>query len=58
MLESVLTDMKNAGYPKAMLWVFTDNSRARKFYEACGFAAYGKVKPCVETQEICYEKNL
>lgn len=58
MMERVLTDMKNAGYPKAMLWVFTDNNRARKFYEACGFVTYGKVKPCVEPQEICYEKNL
>jgi len=58
MMERLLTDIKAAGYRKVMLWVFTDNNRARKFYEACGFVTYGKVKPCYETQEICYEKNL
>lgn len=58
MMERVLQDMKAAGYTKAMLWVFTDNSRARKFYEAQGFVTYGKTKPCFETREICYEKTL
>lgn len=58
MMERVLADIKKAGYNKVMLWVFTDNNRARKFYEACGFVTYGKVKPCFETEEICYERNL
>ncbi len=58
MMEKVLGDIKDAGYTKVMLWVFTDNNRARKFYEAQGFVTYGKTKPCFETQEICYEKNL
>ena len=58
MMETVLDDMKAAGYTKAMLWVFTDNNRARKFYEARGFVTSGKTKPCLETQEICYVKNL
>ncbi len=58
MMEKVLGDIKNAGYTKVMLWVFADNNRARKFYENQGFVTYGKIKPCFETQEICYERNL
>ncbi len=58
MMDRVLSDMKAAGYSKVMLWVFTKNDRARKFYEACGFVTYGKVKPCFGTQEICYERSL
>lgn len=58
MMDKVLEDIKQAGYSKVMLWVFTDNSRARKFYEACGYVTYGKVQPCFDTQEICYERTL
>lgn len=58
MMEKVLSDIKEAGYKKVMLWVFTENDRARRFYEARGFITHGKVKPCFEAQEICYEKNL
>ncbi|MBQ8783969.1 MAG: GNAT family N-acetyltransferase [Clostridia bacterium] len=58
MMDRVLSDIKAAEYSKVMLWVFTDNDRARAFYEACGFVTYGKVKSCFGTQEICYEKNL
>ena len=58
MMNRVMDDMKAAGYNKVMLWVFTNNVRARKFYESCGFVTYGKVKPCFETEEICYERKL
>ncbi|MCM1182397.1 MAG: GNAT family N-acetyltransferase [Roseburia sp.] len=58
MMDKVLSDIKSAGYGKVFLWVFTDNDRARKFYEACGFVTCGKVRPCFETQEICYERKL
>lgn len=58
MMDKVLNDIKNDGYDKVMLWVFADNDKARKFYESCGFATYGKARPCLETQEICYEKKL
>lgn len=58
MMERVLADIKASGYSKVMLWVFTENNRARKFYESCGFITHGKVKPGFGTQEICYEKNL
>ena len=47
-----------AGYSKVMLWVFEDNVRARRFYEAKGFITKGKIKPDLEPKEICYEKNL
>lgn len=58
MMNKVLKDIKSAGYNKVMLWVFTENNGARRFYEANGFVTHGKVKPCFETQEICYERNL
>ena len=58
MIEKVLNDMKEAGYEKVILWVFTDNDTARKFYTACGFITYGRIKRCFGTQEICYERNL
>lgn len=58
MMNRIMDDMKAAGYDKVMLWVFTNNVRARKFYESCGFVTYGKVKPCFETEEICYERKL
>lgn len=57
-MNKVLKDIKSAGYNKVMLWVFTENNGARRFYEANGFVTHGKVKPCFETQEICYERNL
>ena len=58
MMNRIMDDIKAAGYDKVMLWVFTNNVRARKFYESCGFVTYGKVKPCFETEEICYERKL
>ncbi len=58
MMERVLNDIKNAGCKNVMLWVFKDNSRARFFYEHCGFATKGKEKPNVKPTEICYERKL
>lgn len=58
MMNKVIQDIKEAGYNKVMLWVFTKNDRARSFYEACGYTTYGKVKPCFGTEEICYKKIL
>lgn len=48
----------DAGYTKVMLWVFQDNLRARKFYEAQGFTTDGKIKKDSSPLEICYEKDL
>ena len=58
MMNTVLYDIVNAGFSKVMLWVFEDNTRARKFYESHGFITNGKVKPNIEPIEICYEKYL
>lgn len=58
MLNRVLHDMKEEGYDRGMLWVFRENIRARKFYEANGFVTHGMVKPGICPEEICYEKQL
>ncbi len=58
MMDRLLADIRAAGYHKVMLWVFTDNRRARAFYEAKGFTATEKVKPALGTIEICYIKEL
>lgn len=58
MMERVLSDIKEAGYQKIMLWVFEQNESARAFYEKHGFVWKGKVKPELEPIEICYEREL
>ena len=58
MMNAVLQDISTAGFSKVMLWVFEDNKRARRFYEAHGFTTCGKMKLNMESIEICYEKNL
>lgn len=57
MMERVLQDMTAAGYEKAMLWVFEDNTRARRFYEKHGFTASDKAKTSFGTTEVCYVKE-
>lgn len=58
MMDVLLADISNAGYPSAILWVFIENERARKFYEAKGFVATDKVKLALGTTEICYIKDF
>lgn len=58
MLEAVLRDIAAAGYEKVMLWVFEENIRARRFYEAHGFTVNGKTQQNMEALELCYEKRL
>lgn len=58
MMERVIKDIKEAGYKKVMLWVFEENYRARKFYEARGFCFNGKNKESFGAKEVCYEKSL
>lgn len=58
MMNQVLADVKQAGYNKVMLWVFEENVRARRFYEAKGFFKAGKQKPNLVPIEICYERDL
>lgn len=58
MMERVLSDMREAGYRKVMLWVFRDNARARAFYEAFGFAPNGREAPAFGSVEIMYARDL
>ena len=40
MMERILGDIKSAGYPEVVLWVFDNNARAIGFYEALGFTRF------------------
>lgn len=57
MMERILSDMERAGYSKIMLWVFEDNVRAIRFYEALGFVASGKKQPALGAVEEMYIKE-
>lgn len=41
LMTSVLEALSAAGYPRAILWVLADNTRARRFYERAGFGPDG-----------------
>ncbi len=58
MLEHVTGDIKAAEFDKVMLWVFEENTRARKFYENHGFIATEKKKTFYDAVEIMYYKAL
>ena len=58
LMNRVLSDIRAAGYSKVMLWVFAENARARRFYEACGFVTTGTSRPCLGAQEIRCERRL
>lgn len=58
MMETVLRDAAAAGYKKIMLWVFEENTRARRFYEANGFASNGRTQSGLGAVEACYERTL
>ena len=58
MMNTVLEEASAAGFSKVMLWVFEDNTRARRFYEAHGFTTCGRMKSSLGSLELCYEKNL
>lgn len=53
MMERVLADVKAAGYTKLLLWVFTDNVRAIRFYEAQGFTFGGRKQPRSAQRRKC-----
>lgn len=42
--EAALSTAKQHGAPEVTLWVFTDNSPGRRFYEAFGFICDGATK--------------
>ena len=41
-----------------ILWVFAENSRARRFYEKHGFSLTGKTQTAYGAEEVMYEKQL
>lgn len=58
MMNYILSDIKNEGFSKVMLWVFEENYRARKFYENHGFVLTGKSKIFNDAIEVMYCKDL
>lgn len=53
--------LRSRGYRQAVLWVFADNAKARRFYEAMGFAADGASKvlhPGEPLPAVRYRKGL
>ena len=58
MMEFVLAQLQQAQYESVILWVFEDNTRARKFYEKHGFELTGQKKPANGIAELMYKKHL
>ncbi len=58
MMDRLLADISDAGYARVMLWVFSDNTRARAFYTRKGFVPTGKVQYAYGVTEMCYSKEL
>ena len=58
LMRHALLEMENAGYSYAALWVFAENRRARRFYEALGFAATGATQISFGCEELQYRKSL
>lgn len=58
MMERILEDVQQAGYPQIMLWVFDTNARAIGFYKAHGFVATGRKQPAFGAVEERYIKKL
>lgn len=58
MLEQALEEMAWAGFNRVILWVFTENTRARRFYERHGFRAAGPVQDGFGAEEMLYERPL
>lgn len=58
MMEQVLEEIKKAGYPEVILWVFEDNIRARKLYEKWGFSLTEHRKDSLGAVELMYVKRL
>lgn len=57
-MRQVLREMEKSGFREAVLWVFAENSRARKFYEKHGFAPTGRKQQAFGAEEMLYQKKL
>ena len=58
MMERLLAEMRAAGYESVLLWVFEENTRARRFYERHGFADTGRRKPFGSAVEMMMDRAL
>lgn len=58
MMQHILDEIKCAGYTTVNLWVFAENTRARKFYEKHGFELSGKQRLNYDALEVMYTKYL
>ena len=58
MIKEILQNMKGEGYAEVMLWVFGENSRARRFYEKHGFHQNQARKVIHGTTEVMYSRTL
>ena len=60
--QAAFADMREDAAQTAIVWVLTDNARARRFYERVGFAPDGSVKDLtlynVALPEVRYRRNL
>ncbi|HEY4461458.1 MAG TPA: GNAT family N-acetyltransferase [Streptosporangiaceae bacterium] len=61
LMDRVLAELRAEGYPRIVLWVLTENARARRFYERCGFRLSGAthvLNGLGGVPEVCYERAL
>ena len=58
LMRHALLEVENAGYSYVTLWVFAENRRARRFYEALGFAPTGATQISFGCEELQYRKSL
>lgn len=62
LVETVHAKLVEHSYTRVMLWVLTDNHRARRFYESCGYMNT-EIKQIIEIsgvqiEELRYERSL
>lgn len=58
MMAQALSEMREGGFATVELWVFEANARARRFYEALGFAPTGDRKADYSAPELRYARAL
>ena len=58
MMEYVLVQLQQAQYESVILWVFEENSRAKKFYEKHGFELTEQKKLANGIAELMYMKKI
>ena len=58
MMEYVLAQLQQTQYESVILWVFENNTRARKFYEKHGFELTEQKKLANGIAELMYKKHL